>query len=349
MVLWELCRVCLLKFFHPLRSNQWLDIKNPISLARKVYQRAHLSEDLSQVPPNLLVSEGACEFAWQNGIALVADESLISPNSRARWTVWCKELADFYQNDPRPNRSKVTWHRSDTALFNSYLARATLVNDEGRSVPVMPATLQLGADVLGPAQSDIAKELDGPKPISRWVNPRWMMPTVESTSPSVNLNHPASAEFDHSSTTMHDTDTDDISDTVGAIVIDKYGKIAAGSSSGGIGMKRRGRVGPAALIGIGTHVLPAELSDTEQVTVAAVCSGTGEHIASTFAASTSATRLYYNHRKVEGGNFEEATEEEALRSVVINEFVGMCNSAVQVEVCSFADKFRSPVCPQQRS
>src|SRR5690606_15658452 len=43
-----------------------------------------------------------------------------------------------------------------------------------------------------------------------------------------------------------------IVDTVGAVAIDQYGNIAAGSSSGGISMKHAGRVGPAALVGVGT-------------------------------------------------------------------------------------------------
>src|SRR5688572_27953907 len=72
-------------------------------------------------------------------------------------------------------------------------------------------------------------------------------------------------------------DEDHITDTVGAIAIDNKGQIAAASSSGGIGMKHRGRLGPAALVGIGTAVVPCVPGDEDGTTVAAVTSGTGEH------------------------------------------------------------------------
>ncbi|KAF9886385.1 hypothetical protein FE257_011530 [Aspergillus nanangensis] len=117
-------------------------------------------------------------------------------------------------------------------------------------------------------------------------------------------------------------DVDQISDTVGAIAIDIQGNIAAGSSSGGIGMKHRGRIGPAALVGIGTMVIPVDPNDSEQTCVAAVTSGTGEHIATTFAASTCASRVYYCQQKCEDGTFEEVTEEEALRAMIASEFMG---------------------------
>jgi taspase (threonine aspartase 1) len=115
---------------------------------------------------------------------------------------------------------------------------------------------------------------------------------------------------------------DHVTDTVGAIAIDSWGHIACGASSGGIGMKYRGRVGPAALVGVGTAVIPLDPDDTEQTSVATVTSGTGEHMATTMAATTCAERLYQSVRKNKGGEYAEVTEDEALRSMIENEFMG---------------------------
>jgi taspase (threonine aspartase 1) len=118
------------------------------------------------------------------------------------------------------------------------------------------------------------------------------------------------------------SDEDLITDTVGAIAIDMFGHISAGSSSGGIGMKHRGRVGPAALVGIGTAVIPSDAADGEGVSVAAVTSGTGEHMATTMASQKCAERLYHSTRRAVGGVDIEATEEEALQSFVLADFMG---------------------------
>jgi taspase, threonine aspartase, 1 len=121
--------------------------------------------------------------------------------------------------------------------------------------------------------------------------------------------------------TPMDPDEDFITDTVGAIAIDIFGNIAAGSSSGGIGMKHRGRVGPAALVGIGTAVIPVDPQDPEGITVAAVTSGTGEHMATSMASQKCAERLYFCNRQDTGGVNRPATEEEAMHSFVQNDFM----------------------------
>lgn len=115
---------------------------------------------------------------------------------------------------------------------------------------------------------------------------------------------------------------DDITDTVGAIAIDCLGNIAAGSSSGGIGMKHKGRVGPAALVGIGTAVIPIEPEDKQRTCVATVTSGTGEHMATTMAAGMCASRLYSSSRREKHGGSESTDDDTALRGFVERDFMG---------------------------
>lgn len=117
-------------------------------------------------------------------------------------------------------------------------------------------------------------------------------------------------------------DQDLITDTVGAIAIDFHGNIAAGSSSGGIGMKHSGRMGPAALVGIGSAVIPCDPLDDEKKSVAAVTSGTGEHMATTVASYKCAERLYHNTCRVMGGGDGEASNDDTvLDSFITKDFM----------------------------
>jgi taspase (threonine aspartase 1) len=87
-------------------------------------------------------------------------------------------------------------------------------------------------------------------------------------------------------------------------------------------MKHRGRVGPAALVGIGAAVVPTDPDDPDDVCVGTVTSGTGEHMATTMAATVCAERLYQSVKKVRGGEYIEVTEDEALKSMIEKEFMG---------------------------
>ncbi|GAB0144909.1 hypothetical protein EsHS_00005362 [Epichloe bromicola] len=123
-------------------------------------------------------------------------------------------------------------------------------------------------------------------------------------------------------------DDDIITDTIGAIAIDDHGRIAAGSSSGGIGMKHRGRLGPAALVGIGTAVVPCAEDDDEGITVAAVTSGTGEHMATTMASQRCAERIYQGTRRAPGGKEMQDDDEDAvMESFIAQDF--MCHPGVK--------------------
>lgn len=120
-----------------------------------------------------------------------------------------------------------------------------------------------------------------------------------------------------------DEDRDMICDTVGAIAIDLQGRIAAGSSSGGIGMKHRGRIGPAALVGVGTAVIPSDAGDPDEIAVAAVTSGTGEHMATTMASHKCAERLYHcTRRGADGRDVEEYDEGAIMTSFIDVDFMG---------------------------
>lgn len=124
-----------------------------------------------------------------------------------------------------------------------------------------------------------------------------------------------------------------VTDTIGAIAIDDSGHIAAGSSSGGIGMKHRGRLGPAALVGIGTAVVPCAEDDDDNVTVAAVTSGTGEHMATTMASQRCAERLYHGTRRGPAGiDVQDDDEDAIMESFIAKDFmdhpgVRSCHSA----------------------
>ncbi|EEU42452.1 uncharacterized protein NECHADRAFT_40402 [Fusarium vanettenii 77-13-4] len=131
---------------------------------------------------------------------------------------------------------------------------------------------------------------------------------------------------------------DFITDTIGAIAIDERGHIAAGSSSGGIGMKHRGRLGPAALVGVGTAVVPCDEEDEDQISVAAVTSGTGEHMATTMASQRCAERIYHGTRRGKGGvNIQDDDEDAIMESFIADDFmnhpgVKNCHSAGAIGV-----------------
>ena len=153
--------------------------------------------------------------------------------------------------------------------------------------------------------------------------------SLDNSVPPLRTIEVLSARTHNAAENPYEKSEDCITDTVGAIAVDCFGNIAAGSSSGGIGMKHKGRTGPAALVGIGTAVVPIDPRDRDRTCVATVTSGTGEHMATTMAAATCADRIYSGVRKLPGGVLEKCTEDEAMKNMIKEEFMnhpGVTNS-----------------------
>jgi taspase (threonine aspartase 1) len=115
------------------------------------------------------------------------------------------------------------------------------------------------------------RELDGPRLPSSGQKPSGRSRSkVRRNSDGPGAPATAVSRADPDGTSLsQDDDEDLVTDTVGAVCVDRWGRVAAGSSSGGIGMKFPGRVGPAALIGVGTWIRV----DSNGTVVATTCSG----------------------------------------------------------------------------
>ncbi|KAI7488666.1 N-terminal nucleophile aminohydrolase [Hortaea werneckii] len=444
-------------------------IKNPISLARTLLDNTTQTLSLRRVPPNLLVGQGATNYAYEHGISILPLDALISASARERWRKWKYDLVKAEHQKRRDeheryNLPRVSSEMDHAAAFDKQSGQERMRREHTKA---LMAGMWNDAQPVSPPPSDDRQDAEGhPSPASHssslsmsYMEPPngnaqepneisfdpYGPPGVEfalthafakstgSTTPkdyysdarqhslpgggpSLNrhcgsdidmddaggldrnplakmqkrshvtvwdgssgsdsdstaiefkgrsspqgVHHPDKVMTDASRQPLPKTprekllesptpsagtplghvrnqpplppsrldgpdgahvDEDKITDTVGAIAIDSYGNIACGASSGGIGMKHPGRVGPAALVGIGAAVIPVDNDDPVRQCVATVTSGTGEHMGTTQAASVCSERLYYNKRKVAGGRFKETGDDEAIRSFIEKDFMG---------------------------
>jgi hypothetical protein len=99
------------------------------------------------------------------------------------------------------------------------------------------------------------------------------------------------------------------------------GNMSCAASSGGLGLKMRGRVGPAALNGVGAYLIPPDSCDSMQMSVACVSSGTGEHMTTTLASGLAAERVYQSKAKHTTGILLPCSEHEVLKLFIEKEFL----------------------------
>ncbi|TAQ85116.1 hypothetical protein B7494_g6538 [Chlorociboria aeruginascens] len=381
-------------------------IKNPINLARIILETSNKPLSLRRVPPNLLVGQGATDFAWEHGIPVVPHEMIVSRNARDRYVRWREDLRraegelmtpasrcssqngdeeivdrdyeERVRNQQRRDHTNAllngTWNEGQPDSPQSTPGREVCIQDATCAITRMspsPNETKGYFPVSSPARTISHSPNSSPPKRQRFAATQASDGQGRTHSllgvsaadqdvhgtPNVGMNVKGITTFSQIKPSSNDgprspdekrifselapmayfqegtaesrnepslvvEGEDMITDTVGAIAIDMFGHIAAASSSGGIGMKHRGRVGPAALVGIGTAVIPADEDDEEGITVATVTSGTGEHMATTMASQKCAERLYHNNRRARGGGVIEATEEEAMESFVQADFMG---------------------------
>ncbi|KIW38912.1 uncharacterized protein PV06_08735 [Exophiala oligosperma] len=336
-------------------------VKNPIAAARLVLDESIKPLSLQRVPPNLLVGAGATDFAHDKGLPILPPDFLVSNNARDRWLRWKRDLQDVEDRSamnqspeqrvggrllsisPKSSRASATTQTPSLERRPSLPSHSTFIEPD-QDVPTSVKAL---------ASSRADDEAGGMRS-SRRAIPRSEIEDDNDSGVDDSLQWLASppkrqklsGRFDGltdgqkvlptsgpcPTTGEHDDGDagreDDITDTVGAIAIDCFGRLAAGSSSGGIGMKHKGRCGPAALVGVGTAVIPVDPEDISHTAVATVTSGTGEHMATTTAAATAAERVYSSMRKKDG-RLERCNEDEALYAMITREFMqhpGVVNS-----------------------
>ena len=405
------------------------EIKNPISLARMVHDHTMDPLTLRRVPPNLLVSQGATDFAVEMGMSILPHDALVSPAAKERWIRWRSDLRSAERKSRKSGAHPSCWKIRDTVVpedersqermreqhthdllvnYPSLLQSPSpphsddLLYDQGENAssnPSLPPSEQsssswvssdeqiatpdtsdqaaLAADVRPHTATDASRNafinstqkvptlqqyrdtrtvrdatydrimedtqmedvgrgsMLGASPRKAWADGSGEESDSTTSAQTVKANpfdELYADPVDASVTDMppkpadpvpHQPEEDHITDTVGAIAIDSWGRIACGASSGGIGMKYRGRVGPAALVGVGAAVIPIDPDDPDQTCVATVTSGTGEHMATTMAATVCAERLYQGVKKSRGGEYEMCTEDEALHAMIDNEFMGI--------------------------
>ncbi|KAI1799062.1 N-terminal nucleophile aminohydrolase [Daldinia bambusicola] len=367
------------------------NVKNPISLAKMILLSSNKPLSLRRVPPNLLIGEGAKEFARESGMLLVPNQWLVSRNARDRYIRWQEDMRRAegkasLSPSPGAYEQAVDDHSNEIGQ-NAHPDHTTAIltgtwNEGQPDSPALPASpwdngppliIKTGLAQISPkAHTDrspfhfpalasssktAAGEIASPTPKRPRFGPS---PSSESlkSDPSTSISNGITGAGVHdggnsdvsielfmskvgqdptTTAALHpdelprfktvdrqkkvDNDVDKITDTVGAIAIDMSGKIAAGSSSGGIGMKHRGRIGPAALVGIGTAVVPMDEKDQDGIAVAAVTSGTGEHMATTMASQKCAERIYQGTRRGPGGkDVAEDDESSILQGFIANDF-----------------------------
>lgn len=251
------------------------------------------------------------------------DDDLISPAARSRWLRWVSDL-EKADNSQESGSDTLSPHREEML--------ASCWNESQPYSPRLDAASPLEAASTSPSNhGSSVRSLINTREASVGNDGQGYNNSSRSIDEEDRCSFIDDDLYRSSSDQLHPYHKDDnITDTVGAIAVDCLGNIAAGSSSGGIGMKHKGRVGPAALVNVGTAVIPIEVNDPKRTSVASVTSGTGEHMGTTLAANLCASRIYTSTRRTKDGGSESTDDDEAMRAFVEKDFMGNRFSSILI-------------------
>ncbi|KAL1896912.1 hypothetical protein Cpir12675_002633 [Ceratocystis pirilliformis] len=313
-------------------------VKNPVLLAKMIMETSQIPLSLRRVPPNLLVGKGAASFAYTHGMPLLRNELLVSQGSRERFIRWRRELQraaymvklKLEENNESLSIVDAHYHSLPITMPQSAPYQIPSPVEQEHSTP--PTTKpRLFCPPKKRERTVPVRDSESPGPASRPSSKTEHgvpISTQSPRSPSSQLSskrHCSGTDRAPSDTHIHMEDSvssmkeDDIVDTVGAIAIDCLGNIAAAASSGGIGMKHRGRVGPAALVGVGAAVIPKHTNDEDGTSIATITSGTGEHMSTTLASQKCAERMYQGTRQNEQGRDVAEDDEDCIMESFIKQ------------------------------
>jgi taspase (threonine aspartase 1) len=117
------------------------EIKNPISLARMVHEHTMHSLTLRRVPPNLLVGQGATEFAAEMGMPILPHDALVSPAAKDRWLRWRADLRAAERKGRKSGQHPSCWKVRTDATPKDVMAQSKMREDHTENLLKSMASL----------------------------------------------------------------------------------------------------------------------------------------------------------------------------------------------------------------
>ena len=279
-------------------------VRHPAAAAARLLRDARRPLPLGLVRPMFLAGDAARRWARARGLEAAADAAearswLVTPAAREAWEHYSRLLADAGGHELAPpgacagvaGPAAAADHRGQVSSGQA------LPQTNGFGAPAAAAAAAAAAPAAAAATAAEARhgDGDGAEPL----NKRARVERGESEQ----------QHQQHQSQRLAET-----ADTVGAVVVDARGRVAAGVSSGGLVLKFEGRIGEAAVHGCGCWAADpgdsagdggdggdddgSEEQEDEEPGLAVSISGLGEAImAAALARATDAALRRRQHRQ----------------------------------------------------